>query len=200
VKKPIMLQQEPAAVSGESHATVPITRREFLKGTAVLTGTLATGSLLATFAPSLTWAAEMTTLNEQEAQTILRLTQIIFPHKDMPDAINALAVKDIDAAAADPAVAESLRAGIAKLDEAAGGDWLAASAEQQLEAVQANTDSDLFSRVRGQCVTSLYDNEMAYKHFGYEGEAFSQGGYVHRGFNDLSWLPDPPAYASPAVL
>jgi hypothetical protein len=54
-------------------------------------------------------------------------------------------------------------------------------------------------RVRAQCITSLYNNDMAFAHFGYEGEAFSKGGYVHRGFNDLTWLPNPPTDASPPV-
>jgi len=27
----------------------------------------------------------------------------------------------------------------------------------------------------------------------------SKGGYVYRGFNDLTWLPNPPADASPPV-
>jgi hypothetical protein len=196
----ITLHPISAKEPGKSGNELSTTRREFLQGTAILTGTLATGSLLAVFTPTHTWAAEMSVLNEQEAQFILRLTQVIFPHKEMPDAINALAVKDIDAAAADETVAASFRDGMAKLDEAAGGDWFAASAEQQLEAVTANTDSALFSTVRGQCITSLYDNELAYQHFGYQGEAFSKGGYVNRGFNDLKWLPDPPASASPAVL
>ncbi len=34
---------------------------------------------------------------------------------------------------------------------------------------------------------------MAAKLFGYEGEAFSKGGYLTRGFNDLRWLPEVPA-------
>ena len=38
----------------------------------------------------------------------------------------------------------------------------------------------------------LYDNPIAWAHFGYEGEAFSKGGYLFRGFNDLKWLPDVP--------
>jgi hypothetical protein len=40
---------------------------------------------------------------------------------------------------------------------------------------------------------------MAYAHFGYQGEAFSKGGYIFRGFNDLTWLPNPPPEASPPV-
>jgi len=52
--------------------------------------------------------------------------------------------------------------------------------------------------VRGQCITSLYDNDMAYKVFGYPGASFDKGGYITRGFQDLKWLPAPSAEASPA--
>jgi hypothetical protein len=38
----------------------------------------------------------------------------------------------------------------------------------------------------------LYSNPIAWAHFGYEGESFSKGGYLLRGFNDLKWLPDVP--------
>jgi hypothetical protein len=38
-----------------------------------------------------------------------------------------------------------------------------------------------------------YATSMAYAYFGYEGEAFSKGGYLLRGFNDLRWLPEVPA-------
>jgi hypothetical protein len=42
----------------------------------------------------------------------------------------------------------------------------------------------------------LYSNPIAWAHFGYEGEAFSKGGYLLRGFNDLKWLPEVPTAAS----
>jgi hypothetical protein len=38
----------------------------------------------------------------------------------------------------------------------------------------------------------LYATPLAYAYFGYEGESFSKGGYLYRGFNDLRWLPDVP--------
>jgi hypothetical protein len=38
----------------------------------------------------------------------------------------------------------------------------------------------------------LYASSIAYAYFGYEGEAFSKGGYVERGFNTLRWLPEVP--------
>ena len=47
-------------------------------------------------------------------------------------------------------------------------------------------------------VVSLYDNDMAFAHFGYPGRK-GDPGYIHRGFNDLHWLPDPPDGASGPV-
>ncbi|MGB3740429.1 MAG: tat (twin-arginine translocation) pathway signal sequence, partial [Castellaniella sp.] len=75
--------------------------------------------------------------------------------------------------------------------------WLKAPADKQLDILTAMQSDAFFQKVRGQCITSLYDNQMAYKHFGYQGESWSKGGYIKRGFNDLTWLPDPPASASP---
>jgi hypothetical protein len=38
---------------------------------------------------------------------------------------------------------------------------------------------------------------MAYAVFGYPGASWDKGGYITRGFQDLSWLPAPPADVSP---
>lgn len=199
MKKTIDVHQENETEQPPIPSDIPLTRREFLAGSAILTGTLAFGTTLSALAPSRVWAAEMTVLNEREAQVILKMTQILFPHKNMPEAINALAVKDLDTAAADASVAESFRSGITALDNSVGGDWLSASLPDQAAAVESIKESDFFAKVRGQCITSLYDNELAYEHFGYEGEAFSKGGYLKRGFNDLSWLPEPPYHVSPTA-
>ena len=58
--------------------------------------------------------------------------------------------------------------------------------------------TDFFEKIRGTSVVSLYNNEMAWAHFGYEGSSYEMGGYFDRGFQDLDWLPDPDADASPA--
>lgn len=200
---PAVPNQDASAVPPERFAdiaAIPLTRRRFLEGSTVLLGTLATGSTLSLIAPSRSWAVELTVFDETMANQLIKLTQVIFPHQDMPEAINALAVKDLDAmAAADDTLVSGFEEGFAALDASAGGDFMAADPATQLQAVTDNTDSTLFTTVRGQCITSLYDNELAYQHFGYEGDAFSKGGYLTRGFDDLSWLPDPPIWASPDV-
>jgi hypothetical protein len=64
---------------------------------------------------------------------------------------------------------------------------------QKLQAIEA---SAFFQSVRLKTLLVLYNNPIAWTHFGYEGEAFSKGGYLLRGFNDLKWLPEVPMAAS----
>ncbi|MBP0621179.1 twin-arginine translocation signal domain-containing protein [Cupriavidus consociatus] len=192
---PIAQADNSANVSKQS---IALTRRSLLKGTGVLMGTLAIGSPLALLAPSNVWAVELKLLNKDEGDTLLQMGRALFPHEKLPDAAYALLAKDLDAAAAaDPKLAAQLRDGIASLNRAAGGSFLQAKGGERLAAVKSLEGSPFFNTVRGKCVTSLYDNEMAFVTFGYPGSAWEKGGYIVRGFQDLQWLPNPPADASP---
>ncbi len=176
---------------------LPLARREFLKGSGVLMGTLATGSVLAALAPSTVWAVELKTLSKAEGEALMKMGRVLYPHKKLPDAVYALLAKDLDGKAADAATAKLLRDGIAALDAAAGGSFVKASEKKRKEVVKAMEGQPFFATVRGQCITSLYDNDMAYKVFGYPGSAWEKGGYITRGFQDLKWLPAPSKEASP---
>ena len=178
---------------------IALTRREFLKGAGILTGTLAASSILSALAPSRAWALELKTLASAQGDTLLQMGKVLYPHKGLPDAVYALLAKDFDAAAGkDPKTAQMLGEGVAALDKAAGGGFVTASDAKKLEAVKSLEGTPFFNTVRGQCITSLYDNDMAFAHFGYPGPSWDKGGYINRGFNDLKWLPDAPASASPA--
>ena len=179
-----------------------VSRRHFLKGSVVLSGLLAAGTPIALLAPSRAWAVALSHIDQNQADAIMVLARTLYPHKTLPDAVYALAVKDVDAKATDPKTVDVIKTGVAKLNDAASGKWndtASLSDAQRTSIVEANQTDPFVQLVRGQCITSLYNNDMAFAHFGYEGEAFSKGGYVYRGFNDLNWLPNPPADASPPV-
>ncbi len=193
----------PNACEVEGSGTVPkldlpLARREFLKGSGLLVGTLVAGSVLAALAPSPVWAVELQQLSRKEGESLIAMGRVLFPHKKLPDAVYALVAKDLDAKAAkDPATAAQLRSGMAALDQQLGGNFAKASASKRLAAVKAIEGTPFFNTVRGQCVTSLYDNDMAFAALGYPGSAWEKGGYITRGFQDLKWLPAPSAAASP---
>jgi hypothetical protein len=188
----------PIRVGGD--ATPGLSRREFLHGAGVLFGTLwvSSGALLA-LAPSRAWALELKTFNADTGKSLLMLTRNIYPHDKLDDAVYALVVKDLDAEAGTTEATKTLlTGGVASLDKASDGNWLEAPRDKQAALVKSIAGTPFFEKVRGKAITSLYNNELAFAHFGYEGNAWRKGGgYLTRGFNDLKWLPNPPEKASP---
>ena len=179
---------------------LPLTRREFLSGTGILFGSIAFGSTLAALAPSPAWALELKTLSTAEGTTLMKMGRVLYPHAKLPDAVYALLAKDLDAGAAgDAKTASMLKDGVASLNKAAKGNFDTASDAAKLASVKSIEGTPFFNAVRGKCVTSLYDNDMAYAAFGYPGVSFDKGGYITRGFQDLKWLPEPSKEASPAA-
>jgi hypothetical protein len=180
-------------------STARLTRRDVLKGSGILIGMLSgASSALLAVAPSRTWAVELSVLSEAQGHALMRFARQLYPHDSLDDAAYALVAKGLDAAAkSDPATMKLIVGGLQNLDAAAGGSFLRASPRQQLAAVKAIEGTPFFEKVRGTTVGTLYNNPIAFLHFGYEGSAWEKGGYINRGFDDIKWLPDPPAAASP---
>ena len=178
------------------------TRRTFIttSGGAIVGSLAFTSGAIALLAPTRTWALELTALSPHAGETILRFARHLYPHDTLEDAVYALVAKDLDTASqSDAATAKLLEEGVAELDQAANGSWLKLSPTDQLALVRARETTPFFQTIRSTAVVSLYNNDMAFAHFGYEGPSFARGGYIGRGFNDLDWLPKPPAAASPQL-
>jgi hypothetical protein len=73
-----------------------------------------------------------------------------------------------------------------------GGNFASQTEAARIAALKTVERSEFFQFVRSSTLANLYSSALAYAHFGYEGEAFSKGGYLTRGFNDLHWLPEVP--------
>lgn len=176
---------------------IALSRRRFLAvGGGLLAGTLAASSgAIALLAPSRSWAVELTHFNDHQSKTLLQVCRVIYPHAALDDAAYALVVKDLDTAATDEDTRTTLTNGLADLDDASDSTWLDRDANSRLAALEAIEDTPFFKIVRSTEVVSLYSNELAYAHFGYPGPK-GDAGYLHRGFNDLDWLPEPPTTAS----
>jgi len=175
--------------AGKADSLQSVDRRSFVRGVGVLSGVLALGSPLAALLPGRAWALELKALTTLQGATLLAMIRTIAPHDGLDDAAYALVVNSIDAdGAASSEAGDSLKAGIASL-----GEGFARLPEdervQRLKAIESGT---FFQSMRVKTLMVLYSNPIAWAHFGFEGEAFSKGGYLLRGFNDLKWLPDVP--------
>ncbi|MCB2055987.1 MAG: gluconate 2-dehydrogenase subunit 3 family protein [Geminicoccaceae bacterium] len=148
------------------------------------------------------WAMELDAFEPDLAETLLQMTRALYPHDFLGDVYYAKVVEDLDAEASgfeDKSRLALMRDGMAALNEAAGGTFTSADDAQKVEALRKIQDTPFFQAVRSKTVVSLYNQSEVWTEFGYEGPVYERGGYLFNGFNDLNWLPDPPADASPPV-
>ena len=176
---------------------VSVPRRSFVQATGLLTGVLAVGSPLALIAPARAWALELHALSSAEGATLMAAARTIAPHDKLEDPAYAAVVQAVDAEAHKDAHAlASWRAGLAGL----GPGFATAPEAQRVAALKAIETTPFFQALRAQTLGTLYATPLAYAYFGYQGEAFSKGGYLFRGFNDLHWLPEVPLADSGPVI
>ncbi len=123
---------------------------------------------------------------EQEA-TLLRMLRVAYPHDRFPDAPYVRTAKTVADADADGLLAD----GLAALNQAAGGDFGSLSESEATAVLERMSQTPFFKLVHATTVVALYDDHEVWDLLGYEGEAFEKGGYLHRGFDDLDWLPKP---------
>ena len=166
-------------------------RREFLKTTTgILTGVVLASSPLALIAPGRAWAVDMKGFTSAEGSVLMAMARTIAPHDKLDDAAYAMVVQAVDVdAAKDANLRKMMKDGIAGL----GADFAKSDESERVLALKQIESSEFFQTMRLKTLQVLYATPMAYAYFGYEGEAFSKGGYLQRGFNDLRWLPDVPA-------
>ncbi len=169
---------------------ITLDRRDFLKATTgVLTGLVVAGTPLARIAKGPAWAVDLTAFTSSEAATLLAVARTICPHDKLDDLAYALVVQAIDGQAhTDERTHKMLHDGITGL----GPDFATKAETDRVAVLKKIESAEFFQFMRLKTVQTLYVSPIAYAHFGYEGEAFSKGGYLFRGFNDLRWLPEVP--------
>ena len=128
-------------------------------------------------------------LSEHQSKLLLRMLRVAYPHPSFPDAPYERTAKAVQDAEPDRrgAAGGSGRPGRARrrrflaLDRR-GGDRRCSS---------RSSTGAFFTLVHATTVVALYDDHEVWDLLGYEGASFDKGGYLHRGFDDLDWLPDP---------
>jgi hypothetical protein len=167
-----------------------VSRRSFVKSSSaalILTAT-------AVIHPIEAWGLEAKGLAPAAVQTLIQASRDIYPHDHLADRFYALAVKDFDIkTAADPKLKALFEGGVAKLDAAAraahGVPYVQVGWEEERVALLKRIETTpFFKALRSGLVTGLYNQKEIWPLFGYEGSSADKGGYIDRGFDDLTWL------------
>lgn len=131
----------------------------------------------------------------ESARTLVKFTRDLFPHDRLDDSFYARAIMSLQTEAArDPSTRRLLYSGVDQLNRLA----MAASGKTYAEVPDENTrvaiikkieNGAFFKKVYDDTIVGLYNQPEVWPTFGYEGPSSAKGGYLHRGFNDISW-PD----------
>ncbi|MCI4660632.1 MAG: Twin-arginine translocation pathway signal [Neomegalonema sp.] len=165
-----------------------MTRRQLLSRASALGASFMVGTGYIA-APSGAWAYATSHISAQSFATLVQMARDIYPHDRIPDENYVIAVKGYDTADAAPGVEQ----GVAALDAAAQGRGAASYLQtgwerDRVDILRSMEQSAFFQQIRGGLVTGLYNQKSVWPIFGYEGESYSKGGYIERGFNDINWL------------
>jgi hypothetical protein len=169
-----------------------LSRRYFLQrsatGFAAAIAITSTGALLNV---SEAWALDVKGVKPETMKTLILVARDIYPHDKVADRFYAIAVKGYDEkAAGNPEMKAEIEGFVAALDSAAGeGGYVGLPWEADRVAILKNQSANpTFETIRSGLIASLYNQKEVWPIFGYEGESFSKGGYIERGFDDISWL------------
>ena len=165
-----------------------LSRRDLLK-TGVAAGSLLIigGGFVA--GPNAAWALEVTHLKPSTMATLIQMARDIYPHDKIADEFYAAAVKGYDTADAKAEIENGISALNAAAEGRGNASYLDTGWERdRVDILRSMESSPFFQKIRGGLITGLYNQKEVWPVFGYEGESFSKGGYINRGFNDIKWV------------
>jgi hypothetical protein len=122
-------------------------------------------------------------------EQLVSIYRTMFPHSTVPDEFYEHVVRKLDdKAALDQDLSGFLSDEVEALNSQTGTAWTGLSEEARLQALQRVEQTPFFQRLRSDFVLYFYSNPAIWPRFGYEGPSNDQGGYLHRGFNDIDWI------------
>ena len=170
-----------------------MTRRELLQTGTAFTAAFIAGTGFLAHADD-AWAMELKALKPETMATLIQMARDIYPHDRLADHFYAVAMKGHDEkAAGDAGHKKLIEDGVATLDAMAVDAGAPSYARMGWEIdrnrlLRQIETTPFFQAIRGGMITGLYNQKEVWPYFGYEGESFSKGGYIERGFNDIAWL------------
>lgn len=171
---------------------VGVSRRMFLMTTAMAGVT--TSVMLAGASP-----VSAAALSADEAAIILRMTRDIYPHPDLLDIEVYQAVSDgiIAGADGDADKAAVLKDGLAQVEAQAqslfASRYVEIADDDAREGLLRKFQHEgFFQEIRWATYFGIYNNPDVWPKFGYQGSSVEHGGYIDRGFSDITFVPEGP--------
>lgn len=164
-------------------------RRQFLCRLSHLAIGVSTASCL--LRVSTGWAVDAGTRDEYLSANISELSYQLLPIREPTSPVyQAVAHAVLKQMLQRPAVDEIVRQGVESMDRFGGKPWLKLTEIKRKEVIAALFDTAYVGVVRWTTQEVVLRDPTVWAEVGYQGSAIEHGGYLHRGFDDIDWLPD----------
>jgi hypothetical protein len=122
---------------------------------------------------------------------LIHLVRLLFPHAGLADDAYADVAQILfTSLASNPETGQLLDLAGSALDAQVGGDWLDADEDSQISAIANIAGEAFFAAILAGVRGTFYYHPKVWTHLNYPGSSKEHGGYKHRGFNDINWLPE----------
>ena len=170
----------------KSTSEITITRRAHLHALlAAAAASTIPSSVLAQSAEDTAVISALSNLDESQGRTLLAVSRTLFPHDALPDRFYWPIVSSIDTDMSSSDTASTVANGL----QALGENFSALDEASREQALGKLEGGPFFSLLYTATINGLYLNEELWALFGYEGSSLEHGGYLHRGFDEVDWLP-----------
>jgi len=130
------------------------------------------------------------TPSSPETETLVQYAYFILPVLEPTHArYRAVADKISGQASQVPAIAALVADGIAALNSSGVSPWLKLSPRERAKIVTGLEGTPFFGFLHWVTAEIVMRDPLLWERLGYQGSAIEYGGYLHRGFDDIDWLP-----------
>src|ERR1700722_16651823 len=128
-------------------------------------------------------------LDPELVDQLVAVYRNMFPHDGVSDEFYEHVVRKLEEKASNnPDLPRFLNEGVEALGGQNDSAWRDLSDAAKLESLKRAEKTTFFQTLRSDFVMHFYSNPAVWPRFGYEGPSNDQGGYLHRGFNDIDWI------------
>jgi hypothetical protein len=129
--------------------------------------------------------------NTGDNEALAHFARLLFPHDGVADEVYTEAMGSVlSGFEASPETAGLLDRAEAALNAQQDEAWFDLDEAAQVIAIKSIQDEVFFAAILGALRGAFYYHPAVWEHINYPGSSKEYGGYLHRGFDDISWLPE----------
>ena len=133
------------------------------------------------------------TRQDDTAAMLAELAYLLLPIRERDDQVYPeVAFHLLQQARRNPATEQIIKQGLRRFRDYAAQPWLSLLLQARQDSVAQQYDTAFIEMLRWATQEVVLRDRRVWKQVGYQGSSIEYGGYLHRGFDDIDWLPEPP--------